>query len=167
MVTISEVSAVISLLENAIMAGSYPLRTFSMSDQANHLFSCEESFEACAVGVIIIDDYWGAILPDNRLGSWEHFCKQLILMGRFKMDMSTSELWMASRLNQFVMAADLIVNRIQCLELDKAIHCLGGGTFHDYVHSTAHSVVLNHVGASTEEVNNLCFCDIIGNLQNK
>lgn len=83
-----------------------------MSDQAHHLFSGEESFEARAVGVVIGDDYWRALLPDNRFGAWEHFCKQLILAGDFHVDMSTSELWMASGLNQAVMATDLIGNRI-------------------------------------------------------
>src|SRR5947207_4082043 len=61
--------------------GAHPLRAFSMSDQANHLFSCEESFEACAVGIVVVDDHRSAIIPDNRLGSGAHLSKQFVLVG--------------------------------------------------------------------------------------
>jgi hypothetical protein len=124
MVTGTNVSAVVSPSETAPEESAHPLRAFSMSDQANHLFSCEESFEACAVGIVVVDNHWSAILPDNRLGSWEHLSKQFVLVGQFNMDVSTPELRMTSRLDHILMVADLVINGIQRLKLDKAIHCL-------------------------------------------
>ena len=162
-----KVSPINPRAECAILECAYPLGTFSMSDQTKHLFSCEETFEACAVRIVISDNYWNALLPDNRLGAGENFCKQLVLIGDFNMDVSTSELWMAPGLNQIVMTSDLVMHRINGLEFDKAIHCLGGWTFHDYVDSAAHGVVDNNVGTSTKEVLNLIFCDIVWNLQNE
>ena len=81
--------------------------------------------------------------------------------------MTTTKLGVATRLNQILVTSDLIVHSIACAKLDKAVHCLGGRAFHDYVHSTAQRVVLNDVGASAEEVNNLFSSDIVWNLQNK
>src|SRR5271155_722847 len=134
-----------SFIEHASLKDSYPLRTFGMSNQANHLFFCEESFEACAIRIIVSDHNWSTFLPDDRLGAWEYFCKQSILVGSFNLDMTTTKLGVATRLNQILVTSDLIVHSISCAKLDKAIHCLGGRAFHDYVHSTAERVVLNDV----------------------
>ena len=138
-----------------------------MSDQSNHLFCCEEAFEPCAVSVIIRNDYWSALLPDNRFGSRKHFSKQLVRIRLFNMDVSTANLGGPARLNQILMASNLIADSIKGQKLNKAIHCLGGGTFHDYVHSTAHSVVVDRVGVSTKKVNNLFRQDIVWNLENE
>ena len=154
MVTGTNVSAIVSPSETTIKESAHPLRAFSMSDQANHLFSCEESFEACAVGIVVVNDHRSAILPHNRLGSREHLSKQFVLVGQFNMDVSTPKLRVTSRLDHILMVADLIMNGIQCLKLDKAIHCLRGGTFHDYVHRTAHGVIIDDVGLFTKELDN-------------
>jgi len=128
-----------------------------MLDKHGDLFLGQETQEATAVLISSVFNTRLLSLPGHRSGSGKEDLHQLLLARYNDLDMSIADSGATTLSNALSEGVDDCNGVGMRFKLDKGVHCLATGTFHDNVDGMVRSAgwLRDDLGASTNSCNDL------------
>lgn len=142
---------------------TYTMGYLSVANSPDDLLTSEETSKASGIRVCIDQGAGKAFIPNNALGTGKEVLQQLILVAELHLYMPVSEARCTTDFIDLVDTIDGLLSIRGGLELNIAIHCFGGGPFHDDMNRAAF-IRTDQASLTANKLDNLLLGDRVGDL---